>query len=367
MALNFPTDTSLPYFDPISGLKYIYNASIGAWETAIQPPAVIRDSPPSINIDGFLWWDEVSGRLQIWYESGGQGAWVDASPLPTDPAAPPGPNPPVNPQTGNLWWNNINGRLYVYYVDSDGGQWVDASPDPHVGSLLDAFVSQNEFPPPSPDRNDMWFNPTEGTLYIWYEDPDSSQWVPVINATTDLATVNSISSVGAISIGGTVDSPILSILDASTTVVGASRFATASESTTGTATNVSLSPGVLSTTIVDYLPSATETTVGAVELATVAETTAGTDTGKAITPKALKDALPSLGGMSNPVGTIITFASQAAPSGYIKCDGALVSRTTYANLFGVIGTTHGAGDTVTTFNLPTLAHANANIIHCIKT
>ncbi len=366
MALNFPTDTSQPYFDPISGLKYLYNASIGAWETAIQPPAVIRPEPPTINIEGFLWWDEVGGRLQIWYESDGQGAWVDASPLP-EVIAEPSDTPPVDPKNGDLWWNTVNGRMYIWYIDSDGGQWVDASPDPHVGSLLDAFVSQNEFPPPSPDRNDMWFNPTEGTLYIWYEDPDSNQWVPVINATTDLDTVNSISSIGAITIGGTVDAPILSIRDASTTDIGASRFATATESTTGTATNVTLSPGVLSTTITDYLPAATETTVGAVELATVAETSAGTDTGKAITPKALKDALPTLGGMSNPVGTIITFASQTAPSGYVKCDGALLSRTTYASLFGVIGTTFGAGDTVTTFNLPTLTHANANIIHCIKT
>ena len=46
MALNFPSDTSQPYFDPISGLKYIYNSSIGAWETAIQPPAVITATAP---------------------------------------------------------------------------------------------------------------------------------------------------------------------------------------------------------------------------------------------------------------------------------------------------------------------------------
>lgn len=363
MALNFPTDTSLPYFDPNSGLKYLYNASIGAWETAIQPPAVVRDAPPSINIEGFLWWDEVGGRLQVWYVSDGQGAWVDASPLP-EVIAEPSDTPPTDPKNGDLWWNTVNGRMYIWYVDSDGGQWVDASPDPHVGSLLDAFVSQNEFPPPSPDRNDMWFNPSEGTLYIWYEDPDSSQWVPVINATTDLATVNSISSVGAISIGGTVDSPILSILDASTTVVGASRFATASESTTGTATNVSLSPGVLSTTIVDYLPSATETTVGVVELATTSEAAEGVNATKAITPKVLKESLPGLG---NPTGTIITFATQTAPAGYVKCDGAAVSRNFYGPLFSVIGTTHGAGDTVTTFNLPNLPHENVNIIHCVKT
>ena len=131
-------------------------------------------------------------------------------------------------------------------------------------------------------------------------------------------------------------------------------------------TTVALSPGVLSSTIGDYLPVASETAVGAVELATVAETTTGTDTTKAITPKALKDALPALGGMSNPVGTIITFASQTAPTGYLKCDGTAISRTTYATLFGVIGTIHGVGDTSTTFNIPTLTHTNNNIIYCVK-
>ena len=86
MALNFPTDTSVPYYDPVSGLKYIYNSSIGAWETAIQPPAVISEEPPVIDIPGFLWWDSDAssvdgGRLKIWYVSGGEGAWVDATPV----------------------------------------------------------------------------------------------------------------------------------------------------------------------------------------------------------------------------------------------------------------------------------------------
>lgn len=55
-----------------------------------------------------------------------------------------------------------------------------------------------------------------------------------------------------------------------------------------------------------------------------------------------------------PVGTIITFASTTAPTGYLKCNGALISRTTYASLFEVIGTTFGIGDDSTTFALPDL-------------
>ena len=47
-------------------------------------------------------------------------------------------------------------------------------------------------------------------------------------------------------------------------------------------------------------------------------------------------------------------ATTTAPSGYLKCNGAAVSRTTYADLFAIIGTTHGAGDGSTTFNVPDL-------------
>ena len=47
------------------------------------------------------------------------------------PSTPPvavGPNPPENPIEGNLWWNNVSGRMYVYYVDEDSGQWVQTNP-----------------------------------------------------------------------------------------------------------------------------------------------------------------------------------------------------------------------------------------------
>lgn len=51
-------------------------------------------------------------------------------------------------------------------------------------------------------------------------------------------------------------------------------------------------------------------------------------------------------------GTVIASANSATPTGYLYCNGAAVSRTTYAKLFSAIGTTYGAGDGTTTFNLP---------------
>ena len=59
------------------------------------------------------------------------------------------------------------------------------------------------------------------------------------------------------------------------------------------------------------------------------------------------------GGVGTP-GAVQFFASTSAPSGWLKANGAAVSRTTYAALFSAIGVTFGAGDGTTTFNLPDL-------------
>ena len=54
------------------------------------------------------------------------------------------------------------------------------------------------------------------------------------------------------------------------------------------------------------------------------------------------------------VGTVIPYAGTSLPTGYLPCNGSAISRTTYTDLFSVIGTTYGSGDGSTTFNLPNL-------------
>ena len=53
-------------------------------------------------------------------------------------------------------------------------------------------------------------------------------------------------------------------------------------------------------------------------------------------------------------GIIVPWSDASIPSGFLECAGAAVSRTTYADLFAVVGTTYGTGDGSTTFNLPDL-------------
>lgn len=55
-----------------------------------------------------------------------------------------------------------------------------------------------------------------------------------------------------------------------------------------------------------------------------------------------------------PIGSIVPYGNETAPANWLICDGSAISRTTYADLFAVIGTTFGSGDGSTTFNLPNM-------------
>ncbi len=89
--------------------------------------------------------------------------------------------------------------------------------------------------------------------------------------------------------------------------------------------------------------------LGALEAAVSAS--AGSADAAADAAEASIAAASILAGMS---GAVMYFARNTAPAGWLKANGAVVSRTTYAALFAAIGTTFGAGDGSTTFGLPDL-------------
>ena len=66
----------------------------------------------------------------------------------------------------------------------------------------------------------------------------------------------------------------------------------------------------------------------------------------------LPDASGTLARTESLVGQVCFFAMDTAPDGFLKANGAAVSRTTFSALFNAIGTAFGAGDGSTTFNLP---------------
>jgi microcystin-dependent protein len=111
------------------------------------------------------------------------------------------------------------------------------------------------------------------------------------------------------------------------------------------------------TTAVDYATAWTTITAANVGAAPAASgVPAGGTTGQVLAKSSATDyatawTTPGSAG-AVPAGVLLMFAGATPPTGYLLCDGSLVSRTTYAALFTAIGTTYGVGDGSTTFGLP---------------
>lgn len=170
--------------------------------------------------------------------------------------------------------------------------------------------------------------------------------------------------------------------NASETVIGVSRFATAAEAAAGVLDTVGLTPehflgtaaaeGQIGTAAVATQATtntgtndtqmvtpkklagriATETLQGVAEIATAAEALALVNDTDFITPAKLALVLATINQV--PIGTVQSYAGSVAPTGWMLCYGQAINRTTYANLFAVVGVTYGIGDGTTTFNLPDL-------------
>ncbi len=94
----------------------------------------------------------------------------------------------------------------------------------------------------------------------------------------------------------------------------------------------------------EHMPEATQTEAEAGTLSTI----------RSFSPLRLSQAIASLAPDSTPAGAVIYVARNTAPAGWLHANGTTLSRTTYSDLFAAIGTTFGAGDGSTTFNIPDL-------------
>lgn len=99
--------------------------------------------------------------------------------------------------------------------------------------------------------------------------------------------------------------------------------------------------------LTNYLPLSGGTLTGVVN----GVTPPNGDNSKKLATTEFVNAKASVG---TPTGVVQAFAGRTTPQGWLLCDGSAVSRTDYAALFAVIGTTYGAGNGSTTFNLPNL-------------
>ena len=341
MTLNFPADTSNPYIDPSSGLKYVFNGAVGAWETALQPPVVVSDTAPDLNIPGFLWWDSVGGSLYVRYNDGVSEQWVEAVPSAIAKQSFVAPTAPALATSGDIWWNTIERKLYIKSENA----WEDVAlrVNDYVADTT-PVVTFSHVAPATTKRGDLWYSKATGRLHVYSDEVGYEGWKSSSPGSDSIdigvGTITTDYTLSAVKLDQNVT---LTAKKATTALEGVVRFATQAEVNSGTGLGA-LTPTSLKIGIDNY--------VDVPEAASDVEAMAGTSTDKFISPASLAKVHSQMSGGSNPTGTVIHFAGTEAPDGYVLCDGAAVSRTEYASLFSVIGTTYGIGNGATTFNLP---------------
>lgn len=81
--------------------------------------------------------------------------------------------PPGSPSAGNLWWESDTGSLYIYYNDGTSSQWMQ------VTTGVAPKVLIQDTPPSGVGAGTLWWESDTATLYMYYNDGTSSQWVGV--------------------------------------------------------------------------------------------------------------------------------------------------------------------------------------------
>lgn len=179
-------------------------ASSDAPSPPVSGQVIVSASPPANPVVGLLWFNTVDNVLYIRVETPSGGFWESSCnyiPPPSDKAqVVVSASPPNNPPTGLLWFNTVDNNLYVRVQSPEGGFWTisndSALPVPKP------TVTVSSSPPEDPSSGDLWFDPDNSNLSIWYNDIDSGQWV-VIPYAGGMMTVD----------GGTFTGPIYAEYD----------------------------------------------------------------------------------------------------------------------------------------------------------
>ena len=206
--------------------------------------------------------------------------------------------------------------------------------------------------------------PSNGTAIVIYRETDDNNVESVFyagsairaedlndNATQSLYLVQEAKALAISADASAVATQAQTALNTANTAISTANAASATANGIASTANTALTN---STNAVSTANTANTTANTANTTATTANTTANSALSTANSAVSTANTALSTAQALNPTGMVIWVAMNTAPNGFLKANGAAVSRTTYAALFAAIGTTFGSGDGSTTFNVPDL-------------
>tara|TARA_Y100000389_G_scaffold145503_1_gene144086 strand:- start:349 stop:1044 length:696 start_codon:yes stop_codon:yes gene_type:complete len=230
MAINFPDSPANGATHAVGNLSYVYNSTTDVWEPsqAVTTATIqISDTPPATAIQGELWHNSSDMKLYVYYNDGTSSQWVVASPQIAGPAGPAGssynltavaedilPDADSSRSLGSptkKWKGLYLSSSTIFLGDSGtisagaGGEIVlpsikigkganavrlEAATDGKLktkqitGGVEQPETSANAATvsasaPANPNSGDTWFDTTDATLNVYYNDGSSAQWVGI--------------------------------------------------------------------------------------------------------------------------------------------------------------------------------------------
>jgi hypothetical protein len=133
-----------------------------------------------------------SGILSWAAQTGGGG--------PSGPPVTISATPPSAASAGDLWWDSVGGQLYIWYTDANSSQWIIAVNTGSSGG--GASISVGATPPVNPSVGALWWDAVGAQMYLWFNDGNSSQWVPTTNQMAGVSPA-STTVLGGVKVDGT--------------------------------------------------------------------------------------------------------------------------------------------------------------------
>lgn len=249
--------------------------------------------------------------------------------------------------------------MSLFFSPVCNDQTLDANGDPLVGGQIETYIAGSSTPAATytdesggtPQSNPIILNslgyPTLGP--IWLTGGQSYKFIIKDALGVTLRTIDDISGVNDAS----VSQSEWVVSGFTPTYINATSFSVPGDQTAVLQVNRRLrttnTSGLIYSTITNSVFASGITTV------TVLNDSGVLDAGISVISYGLLSSVnPSVPAIFVPTGAVVPFAMNTPPTGWLKANGAAVSRTTYAALFTAIGTTFGVGDGSTTFNLPDL-------------